>query len=107
MVCSLLGSAVHQESTKREVNVLERLEYNGRLGASTRQEEADGAGVVQPGAEKVWEDLINVCEYLMGVEVKEDGNRLFSVLSREWIRANTHKLKFSKFHLNIRKTPFL
>lgn len=91
MACPVLGSAVQERGELIG-------EYNGRLGASATQEEVDRAEVIQPGAEKVWEDLINVCEHLMGVGVKEDGCRLFSVLSREWIRANTHKLKFSKFH---------
>jgi len=37
---------------------------------------------------------------------KEDGDRLFSVVSSERTRSNRHKLQYSKFHLNIRKDFF-
>ena len=37
---------------------------------------------------------------------KEDGIRLFSVISTERTRGNEHKLKYKKFNLNLRKNIF-
>lgn len=46
-------------------------------------------------------DFSNVCKYLMWVGIKEDEIKLLSVLSREWMKGNRHKLKFH--HLNVRR----
>ena len=44
-------------------------------------------------------------KYLKG-GCKEDGTRLFSVVLSDKTRGNGHKLKYMKFHLNIRKYFF-
>jgi len=50
-------------------------------------------------------DLRNAYKYLQS-GFEEDGARLFSVVSSERTRANGHKLKQRKFHLNMRKNFF-
>lgn len=50
-------------------------------------------------------NLIHVFKYLTGGS-KDEGARLFSVVSRDRIRDNRHKLKYRKFCLNIRKNVF-
>jgi len=48
---------------------------------------------------------LNVYKYLMG-GCREDGPRLFSVVSSESTRGNRHKMKYRKFHLNKKKSLF-
>ena len=50
-------------------------------------------------------DIIHVCKYLEG-GCKEDGARLFPVVPSDRTRGHGHKLKHSRFHLNIRKHFF-
>jgi len=50
-------------------------------------------------------DLINAYKYLKS-GFQEDGARLLSVVPRDRIRGNRHKLKHRKFHLNMRKNFF-
>ena len=50
-------------------------------------------------------DLINVYKYLKG-GCKEDGARLFPVVSSDRTRGSRHQLKDRRFHLNIKKHFF-
>ncbi|RMC13266.1 hypothetical protein DUI87_10800 [Hirundo rustica rustica] len=49
--------------------------------------------------------LINPYKPLKG-GCQEEGARLYSVVPKNWIRSNGHKLKHKKFHLNMRKNFF-
>lgn len=51
-------------------------------------------------------DIINAYKYLKGRE-QEDGARLCSVMPSSRKRDNSHKMKESKFHLNMRKISLL
>jgi len=50
-------------------------------------------------------DLINAYKYLEG-GCQEDEARLFSVVRSDRTRGSGHKLKYNKFHLNMRKNFF-
>ena len=50
-------------------------------------------------------DLVNMHKYLIE-GCKEGAARLFSVISSEWTTDSGHKLKYKKFHLDIRKNFF-
>lgn len=70
------------------------------------QGEAKRAATIQPGEEKAQRDPINMCnKHLMGVS-KEDGARLFPVVSSERRRGKGHDLKCRKFLSDIRKNFF-
>jgi len=58
------------------------------------QGEAERAGTVEPGGEKVHKHIIGRSE--------EDGGRLFSVVASDRTKGNWHKLKCKKFCFNIR-----
>ena len=51
---------------------------------------------------RLLEDLINAYKYLKG-GCQEDGAKLFSVVPSDRTRDNGHKMKHSKFRLNMRK----
>ena len=50
-------------------------------------------------------DLRNAYKYLKG-GCQEDGAKLFSVVPCNRTRGNRHKLKYRKFHWNVRKNFF-
>lgn len=50
-------------------------------------------------------ELVSVYKYLKG-GCKENGTRLFSVVSSNRIRGTGYKLKHRRFHLKIRKHSF-
>lgn len=75
------------------------------LGASFIRGEGERAETVQLREEKVQGDLIHMDKYLMGGKEGE-GARLFSVVPRNRVEGNSHKLKHMKFYLNTRKCLF-
>ena len=66
---------------------------NGQgAGAQDIQEEAEGAGTVQPGEETAQGEFITVWTSLMG-GCSEDGAGLFSEVQGDRTRGNGHRLK--------------
>lgn len=63
--------------------------------------DAECAGTTQGGAEKTEENL------LVFITDKEDGDILLSVVISKYRRDNGQKLKYTKFHLSIRKKHFV
>lgn len=63
--------------------------------AQDTQEEAEGAGTVQPGEETAQGEFITAWTYLMGGCI-EDGARLFSEVQGDRTRVNGHRLKHGK-----------
>jgi len=65
---------------------------------------AERSGTVQHGEGKAQWHLVNLCKYLR--QRGEDGARLFLLVASDRTWGNGHKLKYKKFHLNIRTPLF-
>lgn len=61
------------------------------------QGQAERPGAAQPAEEEAQGKLIHVYKYLMEFVCREEGTRLFSVVSSERTRNNVHKLKEISF----------
>ena len=67
--------------------------------------QAERVGVVQPGEDKLWRDLIAAFQYLKGA-YRKDGEGLFTRAWSDGTRGNGLKLKEGRFRLDVRKKFF-
>jgi len=74
--------------------------------ASLLRGEAEGAGLVQPEEEQAVRGPNTCLQMSQGWVSRGCGQTLFSVVPSNRTRGNGHKLKLSKFRLNMRKNFF-
>ena len=97
--CAITAKQANSLLCCRATNMFKVLEH------LTYEEKLRELGLFSLGKISVRGYLISEYKYLMG-GCKEDGSRLFSVVSSDRTRGNRHKLKYRKLHLKIRKkTP--